>query len=113
MSLKRPSNRPNGSHRPENYKKSKSLPKNLSKRQLIAEAHSLHPIVIIGNRGLTRTVLLEIDRALNDHELIKIRIPAMEKVEKQALIETIGTELQAECLRTIGHIIILYRENTV
>lgn len=80
-----------------------------TKQRLIAQAHSLHPIVIIGNDGLTQAVLLEIDRALFDHELIKIRMPAIEKSEKTQLIQSITSDLSAECLKVIGHIAILYK----
>jgi len=82
---------------------------NHTKQALIAEAHTLHPIVIIGNEGLTRAVLLEIDRALYDHPLIKIRLPSSEKSEKLEIIQAISQELRAECLKMIGHICIFFR----
>ena len=79
-------------------------------RALIAAAHSLHPIIIIGNQGLSAGVIQETDRALYDHELIKVRIQTTkEKAELKSLAEELSLKLKAHCLRTIGHIAILYR----
>lgn len=79
-------------------------------RALIAAAHNLHPIIIIGNQGLSEGVIQETDRALYDHELIKVRIQGTkEKVELKSLAEELALKLKAHCLRTIGHIAILYR----
>jgi RNA-binding protein len=83
--------------------------KNQTKQDLIAKAHTLKPIVIIGNEGLTPTVLNEIDRALYDHELIKVRLPSGEKSQKTEVLQSVSLVLQANCLRMIGHIAILYR----
>jgi RNA-binding protein len=82
-----------------------------TKQSLIARAHTLHPIVIIGNSGLTQAVLAEIDRALFDHELIKIRLPSGEKSEKTEIIQMLSQQLRAESLKLIGHIVILYRKS--
>ena len=79
-------------------------------RALIAAAHSLHPIIIIGNQGLSEGVIQETDRALYDHELIKVRIQSTkEKTELKNLAEELSVKLKAHCLRIIGHIAILYR----
>lgn len=82
-----------------------------TKRKLISEAHTLNPIVMIGQKGLTKAVILETDQALNDHELIKIKINVDNKAEKLAMAEHLCSELKAECLRIIGHIAIVYRKN--
>ena len=50
-------------------------------------AHSRKVIVIVGGAGLTENVLLEIDNALNTHELVKVRINAGEREERSAMIE--------------------------
>ncbi len=85
---------------------------NQTKRRLIAAAHALHPIVIIGNQGLTEGVRAETDRALFDHELIKVRITTGEdKAEKKQLAEELADQLNANCLRLIGKIAILYRKS--
>ncbi len=80
-----------------------------TRRSLIAQAHSLHPIIIIGNQGLTKAVQTETDRALFDHELIKVRINAEDKESRTEIAKSLCHDLKAECLRIIGHIAILYR----
>lgn len=82
-----------------------------TRQMLIGAAHTLHPIVIIGNQGVTQGVLLEIDRALYDHELIKIRLPKSNKEDKALILQALTQPLKAECLKTIGHIAILYKKS--
>lgn len=82
-----------------------------NRRALIGQAHKLNPIVIIGQKGLTTHVLAEIDRALFDHELIKIRINAESKEERTNMMSEIEEALDAKALKLIGHIAIFYRAN--
>lgn len=81
------------------------------KRTLKQSAHHLKPVVIIGAKGLTENVQLEIERALLDHELIKIKIHADSRESRKAMIEEICKERDAEFIHQIGHIAIIYREN--
>ncbi|MCK4870100.1 MAG: ribosome assembly RNA-binding protein YhbY [Gammaproteobacteria bacterium] len=78
--------------------------------ELRKKAHSLKPVVMIGGNGLTEAVLKEIDRALFDHELIKIKIAVKDKDEKKQLTEQICEHTQAELIQSIGHTITVYRE---
>jgi RNA-binding protein len=80
-----------------------------NRRALIAAAHDLHPIIIIGQKGLTEAVITEIDRALFDHELIKIKVNAETKEERLLMTTDIEKNLAASCLKLIGHTAIFYR----
>lgn len=80
------------------------------RQRLRGRAHSLKPIIIIGNHGLTEAVNLEIDRALNDHELLKIRVNAATKEDRQMMIDQICQNHHAELVQTIGHIAVVYRK---
>ena len=87
---------------------------NLNKTQikaLRAESHrlKLKPVVIVGQNGLSENVQNEIEIALEHHELIKIRIPAMDKTGKKQLIETICTRTNAVLITAIGNIAVIYR----
>lgn len=82
----------------------------LQKKKLKSQAHNLKPVVMIGQAGLTTSVLAEIELALNSHELIKIKIRA-ERDERQQISEQICSETLAELIQTIGQIIVLYRLN--
>ncbi len=78
------------------------------KKQLKAQAHSLKPVIIVGQSGLTDAVLKEIEITLNTHELIKIKIRA-EKQERIQIRDQIVTDTQSELIQTIGQIIVIFR----
>ncbi len=80
------------------------------KKKFRAEAHTLKPVVMIGQSGLTAAVLAELDIALNTHELLKVRIRA-ERDERKLIIEQMCTEAGAELIQTIGQIAVIYRLN--
>ncbi|CAM4453682.1 MAG: RNA-binding protein [Legionellaceae bacterium] len=79
------------------------------KKYLKARAHSLKPTVIIGQQGLTEAVHKEIEQVLNDHELIKIRINAENRIEKNEMATHICEQQQAAFIQLIGHILVIYR----
>lgn len=81
------------------------------KKQLRAKAHALKPVVITGQAGVSPTVLNEINLALDHHELIKVRVNAEDREQRQAMNETICAETRAELVQSIGHVITLYRVN--
>ncbi|MCD6047787.1 MAG: RNA-binding protein [Gammaproteobacteria bacterium] len=80
------------------------------KIQLRRQAHQLHPVVLLGQNGLTPEVHLAIDEALNAHELIKIRVNAEDKEARKAITNDILNHHQADLIQSIGHIIVIYRE---
>jgi RNA-binding protein len=81
------------------------------KQELKGRAHHLKPVIIIGGDGLTPGVHNEIDRALTDHELIKIRVNAEDRVERKAITEELVNVHKADLVGSVGHIIIVYRIN--
>ena len=82
------------------------MPKSL--KQL---SHHLEPVVLLGAKGLTPAVHVEIDCALEAHELIKIKLSSKDKAEKQAMTDEICKKHTAELINQIGHIIAIYRKN--
>ena len=80
------------------------------KKKFRAEAHTLKPVVMIGQSGLTAGVLAELDQALNIHELIKIKIRA-ERDQRKLISEKICADTSAELIQTIGQIAVIYRLN--
>lgn len=82
-----------------------------TKQHLKAKAHSLKPVILIGNKGLTDAVKNEINIALNVHELIKIKIPVLDRDERRAIFDEICSSCQAEPVQMIGNIGIVYRHN--
>jgi RNA-binding protein len=79
------------------------------KRYLKGLAHSLKPVVMVGNSGLTDNVVAEIDNALNHHELIKVRISGQERAERKAMLEDIAARSNADLVQIIGNIGAFYR----
>jgi len=79
------------------------------KRYLKGLAHPLKPVVMIGNKGLTDNVIVEIDKTLEQHELIKVRVSGLEKEERMATIKEIALKTSSNLVMTIGHIAAFYR----
>lgn len=87
---------------------------NLSKqriKRLRTTSHQLKPVVMIGQNGLTEAVQKEIEIAIEHHELIKLRIPASNKITKKQMIDTICTRHKAETVQAVGNIVVIYRLN--
>jgi len=80
------------------------------KAALVAAAHHLKPVVMLGQKGLTAAVIAETDQALNAHELIKVKIIAEGKEERLTLAAQLSSELNAEFLKLIGSVAIIYRK---
>ena len=84
---------------------------NKQKQFLKGEAHSLKPLVLLGSNGLTEGVVMEIQSALEIHELIKVKVPTDDRETKALIFEAIVRETGATKLQTIGHTIVLYRQS--
>jgi putative YhbY family RNA-binding protein len=76
---------------------------------LRSEAHALNPVVIIGESGLTPSVLKEIDTSLNAHGLIKVRVFGDDREARIEMYETICEKLDAAPIQHIGKLLVLYR----
>jgi RNA-binding protein len=82
-------------------------------RRLRAEGHrlKLKPVITIGQKGLTDSLHAEIDGALGHHELLKLRIPALERAERREFANSICDRHRAELVESIGGVIVIYRRN--
>ncbi len=80
-------------------------------RHLRGLAHSLKAIVAVGNNGLTDSVIDEIDNTLSRHELIKVRVSAGEREERDEMIEQIAKRTHAELIQRVGHVATFFRQN--
>jgi putative YhbY family RNA-binding protein len=76
---------------------------------LRAEAHALKPVVIIGEAGLTPSVMKEISASLDSHGLIKVRVAGDDREARVAMYEQICEELKAQPVQHIGKLLVLYR----
>ena len=80
------------------------------KKHYRAIGHKLSPIVTIAGNGLTEQVLTELERALDDHELIKVRITADREGRKQ-LLAMLLEKTEAEIIQAIGGIALILRKS--
>ena len=74
-------------------------------------AHGKNPVVTIGAKGLTDAVMAEVELALDQHELIKIKLPSNDKAEKASLIAQITAQSNSEPIQLIGRVGVIYRPN--
>lgn len=81
----------------------------LDTKKLRAIAHKLKPVVTIAQKGLSETVCKELDRALEQHELIKVKILAADRDARKDVADEICHVSRASCVQTIGNIAVLYR----
>ena len=84
----------------------------MNKQDLIKlrqQAHHLKPVIIIGSNGYSDAVTAEVERALYDHELIKIKIQSGDKDIRREIIDSICDTQQATLVQSIGKISIFYK----
>lgn len=81
------------------------------KKQFKSIGHHLKPVLIVAENGLSEGVVAELERALNDHELIKVQFRIAEREDRRALIEEIGKVGRCELVQVIGKMALLYRRN--
>ena len=80
------------------------------RRDLRARAHHLNPVVTIGDNGLAPTVVAEIERSLQAHELIKVKVQGAEREQRDALMQELCAALDAAPVQHIGNILVVWRQ---
>ena len=81
------------------------------KKRFRTIGHGLKPVVMIAGNGLSDGVRAELERALLDHELIKVKLAVEEREDRRAIIEELCRVTKAELVQTIGKVILIYRES--
>jgi RNA-binding protein len=79
------------------------------KKHLRRLAHPMSPIVMLGNAGLTDGVAAELDRALTDHELVKVSARLGDRAERNEALEQLASRTVSELVQRIGHVGVFYR----
>ena len=80
------------------------------KRYLRGLAHSLKPVILTGNKGVTAALLKEFSTALDQHELVKVKL-GDDRDERKAHIAELGEGAKAELVQSIGRVACFYRRN--
>ena len=79
------------------------------KKHLRRLAHPLNPIVMLGNAGLTDAVVAELERALTDHELVKVSARVGDREVRNGALATLASRTTSELVQRIGHVGVFYR----
>jgi RNA-binding protein len=79
------------------------------RRHLRGLAHELKPVIRLGNSGLTEAVANETTRALQDHELIKVKAPGGDRDARDALFTELAQRTASALIHRIGNVAVLYR----
>jgi RNA-binding protein len=74
-----------------------------------AIGHQLNPIVTIGGNGFSENVMAELQRALEDHELIKVKIHAEDREDRAETINALIELTKSELIQSIGNVALIYR----
>jgi len=82
----------------------------VQKKKLKQTAHHLKPVIRIGQKGMTDSLVSETDACLERHELIKVHVAAGERDERSAVAEALVARVGAELVHSIGKVFILYRK---
>ena len=73
--------------------------------------HDRNPIVLVGQAGIGANLIAELDRALTDHELVKVRARVGGRDERDAIFDELAKATRSELVQRIGHVALYYRRN--
>lgn len=79
------------------------------RRHLRALGHELRPIVQIGRGGIDDGVVAAVDRALADHELVKVRLGEAAELDRHHAADAIAQRTGSEVAQVLGNTLLLYR----
>jgi RNA-binding protein len=79
------------------------------RRALRAMGHHLEPVVIVGQSGVTEGVLGAVTQALEDHELIKVKINEGPETRHEAA-ERMAEGVGAELVQLLGRTALLFKK---
>lgn len=79
------------------------------KKYLRASAQSIKPIIIIGQKGINDALIAELLNTLESHELLKIKIRAESRDDRQNIITKIISLTNAQIVQVIGGVLVIYK----
>jgi RNA-binding protein len=81
------------------------------KKHLRRLGHDLHPIVLVGQRGMNAGVVEELKLALEHHELVKLRVRAASREDRDAIFGELAGLSDSEFVFRIGNVGLFYKKN--
>lgn len=79
------------------------------RKHLRGLAHALKPVVRLGQAGLSAAVVRETERALHDHELVKVKSAGGDRAARDAALAALAAATGAALVHQIGNVAVLYR----
>jgi RNA-binding protein len=79
------------------------------RRHLRALGHALAVIVQVGKDGIDDGLIAALDRALEDHELVKIRVGENAGLERHEAADTLAARTKSQVAQVLGNTVLLYR----
>ena len=84
---------------------------NDQKKHFKSIGHHLKPVLTVAENGLNEGVQAELERALNDHELIKVQFRITDRDERRSIIDELCKNSSCELVQVIGKMALVYRKN--
>ena len=81
------------------------------RRNLRALGHELASIIQVGKNGIDDTLIAALDRALLDHELVKVKLGENAGVERHEAADTLAARTKSEVAQVLGGTVLLYRQH--
>jgi RNA-binding protein len=81
------------------------------KKYLRGRGHDLKPLIIVGDAGLSESLIAEFQSTLAHHELMKIKVRTGDREERAAMIDKLCDDYDAALIQQIGSVALLYRAN--
>ena len=81
------------------------------KKFLRGLGHQLKPVIMIGDSGLTDSVLNEFNSTIRHHELIKVRVRAGDRKVRDDIIRDLCDRGSASLVTRVGNVALVYRRN--
>jgi RNA-binding protein len=81
------------------------------KKYLRGRGHALKPLIMVGDAGLSASLMAEYESTLAHHELIKVRVRVGDRAARNAIIDELCAFGAAELIQRVGNIALIYREN--
>jgi RNA-binding protein len=78
------------------------------KRALKSRAQTLDAIIRVGQGGLSEPMVAGMDRALETHELVKVRFVG-QKEEKRTLAPELAEKTSSVLVQMVGNVAVYYR----
>jgi RNA-binding protein len=73
--------------------------------------HDLNPVVLVGQTGVGGSLVAELERALDDHELVKVKARVGDRDARNEIFTTLAERTKSQLVQRIGNVALYYRHN--